>query len=84
MASCSASSCDRRFGLTECARMTVLKTVIALAVFVGAGLVTGEGGWYTLAAVLVSFSTLVVGLQMLLQGNRSIDDTKPSVNSHAR
>jgi len=84
MANCSASSCDGRFGLTDCARMTVLKTSVALAVFVGAGLVTGDGGWYALAAVLVSFSTLVVGLQVLLTGSRPSDDTKPSVNSHAR
>ncbi|MFN3547088.1 MAG: hypothetical protein ACK4U0_06320 [Mesorhizobium sp.] len=84
MDSCSTGSCDRRFGLTECARMTILKTAIALVVILGAALYTGETGWYTLAAVLVCFSTLVVGLQVLLPGNRALEDQNSSVNRHAR
>ena len=85
MESCSAGSCDTRFGLTDCARMTILKTAIALVVILGAALYTGETGWYTLAAVLVSFSTLVVGVQMLLSGRRrTLEDQNPSVNRHAR
>lgn len=84
MTSCSAGSCDTRFGLTDCAHMTILKTAIALVVIIGAALYTGEPGWYTLAGVLVSFSTLVVGFQVLLSGNRALVDQNSSVNRHAR
>ena len=84
MESCSTGSCDRRFGLTGCARMTILKTAVALVVMLGAALYTGEAGWYTLAAVLVCFSTFVVGLQVLLPGNRTLEDQNSSVNRHAR
>ena len=84
MESCSTGSCDRRFGLTDCARMTILKTVVALVVMLGAALYTGETGWYKLAAVLAFFSTLVVGLQVLLPGNRTIEDQNSSVKLHAR
>lgn len=84
MANRAANPCDRRFGLSECARMTVLKTAVALVAFAGAGLVTGDGGWFTLAAVLVSLSTLVVGLQVLLPGISAADDTNSSVTGHAR
>ena len=84
MVNCSAGSCDRRFGLTECARMTLLKTAIALVVILAAALHTGETGWYTLAAVLVSFSTVVVGFQVLLSGYRALDAQNSSVNHNAR
>jgi len=82
MESCSADSCDRRFGLTDCARMTIVKTAVALVVILGAALYTGDTGWFTLAAVLVAFSTLVVGFQVLLPGNRAQQNS--SVNRHAR
>ncbi len=84
MDSCPAGSCGTRFGLTECARMTLVKTAVALVVILGAGAYTGETGWFMLAAVLVSFSTLVVGFQVLMAGKRSLADQNSSVNRHAR
>ncbi|RST84967.1 hypothetical protein EJC49_17960 [Aquibium carbonis] len=84
MASCPAASGSTRFGLTECARMTLLKTAVALVVILGAGVYTGETGWLVLAAVLVSFSTLVVGFQVLLSGKRPFAAQNSSVNRHAR
>jgi hypothetical protein len=84
MDSCPAGSCGTRFGLTECARMTLVKTAVALVVILGAGAYTGETGWFTLAAVLVSFSTLVVGFQVLMAGKRPLADQNSSVNRHAR
>jgi uncharacterized protein (DUF58 family) len=84
MESCSAPSCDKRFGLTDCARATILKTAVALPILLGAALLTGESGWYGLAAVLVAFATLVVGLQTLLAGRTAPDDTNAPVNRHAR
>ena len=83
MESCSANSCDKRFGLSMCARMTIAKTAIGLVLMLGAALYTGETGWYKIAAVLVFFSTLAVGLQVLLPGNRTLDKQNNPVNRHA-
>ncbi len=83
MESCSANSCDKRFGLSVCARMTIAKTAIGLVLMLGAALYTGETGWYKIAAVLVFFSSLAVGLQVLFPGKSTLDTQTNTVNRHA-
>ncbi len=83
MQSCSAVSRPSRFGFSACTKATVVKTAIGLSIMVGAALITGDSGWFKLAAVLAFFSSLAVGLQVLAPGSRSHDNNNTTVNRHA-